>query len=490
MKKKSIFILLFLLITNIVNAQYIKDVKEHLNISNIIRAIEYQGDVYVLGSYTSDKEGVQCGVTVIKNDSYVLLPTTYTVNGIEKKLYFTSNNITFDKNGSIWIAGKSLYCYKDEKWNEYYINDEYKEFRKIQQHCVDIFGNVWFQTWVRVNSSTGFTEIYKYNGINYTKLMGTKYPASFSSEAGPYFQTQTLTPLSDGRVMIFRLRGPADDDWIEGEENGEIVIFNQDGQYNYLKIKTNDSDEYKDWSKYVVSIFEESANKYWFNLNFISWYDNPATMTGGHFCCGGLTMFDNGNWTFFDESKGLTKKYDGTFNPTFNTIKYKENILIQTLGQIYNIKNNNLESMNQNLISDNSYLIPANSYFALDSNINNYWKGFFTNKSDYPTYSPMFVKDNELWLVTEKGILVINADITGIKDNKNDFEIYPNPADNYINLPDGIKNYKILNSTGKIITEGDKCEKVNINGFIKGIYFIRITDRNDNIILKKFIKIY
>jgi hypothetical protein len=459
-----------------------------LNVSSIVRAVENKGDVYILGYYDSSKDGYECGITKITKDGYAILPTTYLSNGVEKKLYYSSNNIVFDKNDNLWIAGKKLYCFKDGAWTEHFINDEYKDLRIIEQHCIDIYGNIWFQTWVNINSGKGFTEIYKYDGTKFSKVFGTNFQMSFAPLRGPNFSNQTITPLSDGRVMIFRYRGPSDDDWEEGEDNGEILIFDQDGKQTYLKIKTNDSAEFTDWSKYVVSIFEDSQNKFWFNLEFMYWKDD---LTGPfHYCCGGLSLYDNGQWTVFDDSKGLPRYNSETLNSTYNTLKYKDTVLIQTPSEIYSIKNNVLSPMDKKYIAEHSYLIPANSHFAIDSNYSKYWEGFFTNQSYFPSFSPMFSNNNELWLVTEKGILVIDPTINGIEENIENFEIYPNPVVNNISFPDNFINYEILNLSGEILQSGCNSEKINISRLYKGIYFIRLVDLNNNVVVKKFIKNY
>lgn len=95
--------------------------------------------------------------------------------------------------------------------------------------------------------------------------------------------------------------------------------------------------------------------------------------------------------------------------------------------------------------------------------------------------------------------LVRNIDNTGINKKKiddNSLDIYPNPANNKININisddlSGISNIQILNSLGEIVySKTDKIlvkNTINIADFKPGLYFIRL-ELNNTLILKKFIK--
>ena len=87
----------------------------------------------------------------------------------------------------------------------------------------------------------------------------------------------------------------------------------------------------------------------------------------------------------------------------------------------------------------------------------------------------------------------------GIKDVPNstsfDFDIYPNPASNYINIKTSNETIDYLRVTvfdiyGKLYIDNTNTETtLNTSGLNPGIYFIRITDNSGNTSTKKFIVI-
>ncbi|MFZ4106547.1 T9SS type A sorting domain-containing protein [Flavobacterium sp.] len=74
--------------------------------------------------------------------------------------------------------------------------------------------------------------------------------------------------------------------------------------------------------------------------------------------------------------------------------------------------------------------------------------------------------------------------------------IVPNPSENYIKIQnkanaDANFEYQIIDSTGRIITKGKSTFNENINTEIlsNGNYFIKISNENEEVAFKKFIKI-
>jgi cephalosporin-C deacetylase-like acetyl esterase len=67
-------------------------------------------------------------------------------------------------------------------------------------------------------------------------------------------------------------------------------------------------------------------------------------------------------------------------------------------------------------------------------------------------------------------------------------EVYPNPSSEFISVSElnTSKNYKIYNVLGHEISQGsiNKNEKINIQNFANGLYFIHFEDG----IIKKFMK--
>ncbi len=91
---------------------------------------------------------------------------------------------------------------------------------------------------------------------------------------------------------------------------------------------------------------------------------------------------------------------------------------------------------------------------------------------------------------------------TGIEDIENDFfSIFPNPANNYLNIEFGASEtgkcrLDILNILGHVMysdhnisLNSEKSLQINISDYPEGIYIIRIQTDNSTIYQKKIIKI-
>jgi len=85
-------------------------------------------------------------------------------------------------------------------------------------------------------------------------------------------------------------------------------------------------------------------------------------------------------------------------------------------------------------------------------------------------------------------------------NQKESFQIYPNPAKNFINykidnelFPWGF-NYKIINAHVQVIEEKsidnfqDDLLKIDLNNYLHGIYFLMLSNKKRNIIRKFVIK--
>ena len=69
----------------------------------------------------------------------------------------------------------------------------------------------------------------------------------------------------------------------------------------------------------------------------------------------------------------------------------------------------------------------------------------------------------------------------GIEDNnKNDFNIYPNPVTNYLNISTLNSDFKIqiYNLLGSRLLEHNNIRQINVEALNKGVYLIRITNEN------------
>ena len=67
--------------------------------------------------------------------------------------------------------------------------------------------------------------------------------------------------------------------------------------------------------------------------------------------------------------------------------------------------------------------------------------------------------------------------------------VYPNPSSDFIKITglSRIENFKIYSSSGKVIERGSISNKsiINIENLSKGLYFLKLNDRNSIKFLKK-----
>lgn len=84
----------------------------------------------------------------------------------------------------------------------------------------------------------------------------------------------------------------------------------------------------------------------------------------------------------------------------------------------------------------------------------------------------------------------VNVTDESLEEYANRFEIYPNPADNYLNIDtnENINEVNIYNVIGvKVYSEQNFNGTIDLSDFNDGVYFIRInTEKGD--ITKRFIK--
>ena len=86
----------------------------------------------------------------------------------------------------------------------------------------------------------------------------------------------------------------------------------------------------------------------------------------------------------------------------------------------------------------------------------------------------------------------VTLDVQGIKDNNsNKVNIYPNPANDYINIS-GVENAKsisIYNVTGKVVYQSNAVKNhINISELSQGVYIINLVNSDDSQVNVKFIK--
>ena len=81
---------------------------------------------------------------------------------------------------------------------------------------------------------------------------------------------------------------------------------------------------------------------------------------------------------------------------------------------------------------------------------------------------------------------IINTNIKVSHEITTDYKLYPNPADDYINLQlgsGGLKNVSIYNTIGVLVSEykiNEKLLLIDLTDFNPGLYFINIREDNTN----------
>jgi hypothetical protein len=86
---------------------------------------------------------------------------------------------------------------------------------------------------------------------------------------------------------------------------------------------------------------------------------------------------------------------------------------------------------------------------------------------------------------------VVTTEVSNFLNNK-EVEIYPNPAKTilFIKTEDNsLSQYQIYNSIGQVLKQGKLTEKsIDVSDLPKGIYFIQLNVKNEQIFNSKFIK--
>jgi len=159
---------------------------------------------------------------------------------------------------------------------------------------------------------------------------------------------------------------------------------------------------------------------------------------------------------------------------------------------LLSIANIHCNKICNNILFDLSYIVTSGNLNA----DNNYWCTNDLNEISARIYDGY---DNVLFgLVNFNPIDTTQCYLSsGIKDNNTDnslFEVFPNPAFNYINLILPENNFgkiiKVYNLMGQLelISETENVRpEIDISGLNKGVYIIEIIS-NDKIIRSKFIK--
>ena len=79
--------------------------------------------------------------------------------------------------------------------------------------------------------------------------------------------------------------------------------------------------------------------------------------------------------------------------------------------------------------------------------------------------------------------------IVGVDENlAAGFEVYPNPTNNTLYINGEVQDVTIFNAVGQQVLFVEKMNEINVEDLSEGLYFVRISDKNGNSVVKKIVK--
>ncbi|MGB4654968.1 MAG: T9SS type A sorting domain-containing protein [Bacteroidales bacterium] len=89
---------------------------------------------------------------------------------------------------------------------------------------------------------------------------------------------------------------------------------------------------------------------------------------------------------------------------------------------------------------------------------------------------------------SERNCILVDVEYSSVDTQKSDFSIYPNPANNYLNISGGnFDMVKIYNSIGKLMGVYDNTNTIDISKYPSGLYIVELID-GSKIFREKIIK--
>ena len=119
-----------------------------------------------------------------------------------------------------------------------------------------------------------------------------------------------------------------------------------------------------------------------------------------------------------------------------------------------------------------------------------------TNPTPNVYSDPSIVAINTQTIISSDGLiestLCFTTDVKETEKIKDEFNIYPNPANNFIDVETEFKNYSVsvFDDMGNLILKektNQNKTRIDLSSFSNGIYFIQLQS-NDKLVSKKFIK--
>jgi hypothetical protein len=112
--------------------------------------------------------------------------------------------------------------------------------------------------------------------------------------------------------------------------------------------------------------------------------------------------------------------------------------------------------------------------------------------SNLPIFVVLTIKLSSLVLNNESTLVLskdMPNDYIGLAENNiGTFDLYPNPADQVLNIKtEGDFNYSVMNVNGEVLVNNANSKTLDISSFSAGIYFLKLQN-NKGVQVKKFVK--
>ena len=116
---------------------------------------------------------------------------------------------------------------------------------------------------------------------------------------------------------------------------------------------------------------------------------------------------------------------------------------------------------------------------------------------DVTVYLAIYTKgyvNTAIEIISSLGIQTISVEINeaifdGVVENEAaSFEVYPNPMNNTLFINGDVQNVTIFNAIGQQVMSVDNANKINVTDLNEGVYFVRVSDKNGNSVVKKIVK--
>ena len=112
--------------------------------------------------------------------------------------------------------------------------------------------------------------------------------------------------------------------------------------------------------------------------------------------------------------------------------------------------------------------------------------------SNYPIFVVLTIKLSSLVLNNESTLVLskdMPNDYIGLAENNiGKFDLYPNPADQILNInTEGDFNYSVMNVNGEVLVNNAISKTLDISSFSAGIYFVKLQNTR-GVQVKKFVK--